>query len=104
MDIKLENIDYLSGNVRWIENELQEDMLLVAYPNNYILDMGWYKDRFIIYIIRDNEWRCPVVSYSTHNENKLMCLLKQAVQRVDEEAKKSTPYCGELWETETIDL
>lgn len=41
---------------------LKEDMFQVEYPNNYIIDVGWYSGvkKFIIYIIKDCNWEEPI--------------------------------------------
>jgi hypothetical protein len=48
------NIDFKGGDVKWNLFEdhitLTEDMLWVKYPN-FHLDVGWYQDTFILYIL-----------------------------------------------------
>lgn len=99
------NIDFLSGEVRWMETYLQEDMLQVHYPNNFLLDMGWYggEKQFIIQIIKDDEWGVPVVQYITKKEDRLQELLLQAVNRVEKESKTARTGYGNLWKTEVIE-
>lgn len=80
-------VDFLSGYVTWMENELQEDMLQVEYLNNYILDMGWYEDRYIISIIKDFEWGKPVARYMAQAADNLFELLAKAVGRIEQELK-----------------
>lgn len=104
MKTKWENVNFLSGDINWIESEPQEDMLQVKYPNNYILDMGWYTDRFIIYIVKDYMWSVTIVKYITKDKDSLFYLLKQAVERIEYESNKSKPYYGPLWKTEIINL
>lgn len=60
-------IDFKSGIVMHIENDfsnetLREDMLQVTFPENYILDVGWYGTMkgFIIFIIKNNDWENPI--------------------------------------------
>ena len=42
-------------------------MLLVEYPDNYILDLGWYgsSNGYIIYIIKNEDWENPVKKVHT---------------------------------------
>jgi hypothetical protein len=61
----LGDIDYKSGKIVFISDDfknLTEDMLLVEYPDNYILDLGWYgsSNGFVLYIIKDENWKKPV--------------------------------------------
>lgn len=79
------DIDFLSGQIAWCEEELQEDMLQVIYPNNYILDMGWYEGAksFIIYIIKDCDWDTPVAKYMVADRKYLRNVLVQAIDRVE---------------------
>lgn len=96
------DIDFLSGVIRFECYGLEEDMLQVDYPNNYVLDVGWYGDKFIIYIIRDYEWGVPVVKYITDKANALIKLLKDAVARIEVESHTKKSYYGSLWETEIV--
>ena len=75
-------IDFSPGIITWIENNKQEDMLQVLYPDNYILDMGWYEKIFRIYIIHDNDWVNPVFSYSVDNEDDLAEALSDCKERI----------------------
>lgn len=38
---------------------LKEDMLQLAYKN-YIIDVGFYSKRFILYVIKDRNWDIPM--------------------------------------------
>lgn len=78
-------VDFLSGKVTWMENVPQEDMLQVEYPNNFILDMGWYEDKYIISVIKDFEWSDPVARYATQDAEQLAELLAKAVERIKTE-------------------
>lgn len=97
------NIDFLSGEVAWQDDYLQEDMLQVRYPNNYILDVGWYEgaQKFIIYIVRDFEWGTPVAQYESKTKEGMMDFLAKAIKRIEHESHNGKPYYGTLWKTET---
>ena len=63
-----ENIDFKNGVVKHIETDfsresLREDMLQVAYDNDYLLDVGWYGSHngFIIHIIKNQDWEKPLL-------------------------------------------
>ena len=65
-------------------------MLQVVYPNNYVLDMGWYDaiNRYVIYIVKDFEWGVPVVKYSAETEDNIKALLKEAIEKTIQEDVK----------------
>ncbi len=44
-------IDFDTGKVIFLDATRKEDMLQVEYPNCFLLDMGWYQDRYIISVI-----------------------------------------------------
>ncbi|MBE6752783.1 MAG: hypothetical protein E7559_00265 [Ruminococcaceae bacterium] len=98
--------DFLSGEVVWLEECREEDMLQVRYPHNYTLDMGWYEGdgKYIIYIIKDHEWGVPVVRYSAESEEDMTVLLQQAAERIEHESQTNKTYYGGLWTTEEISL
>ncbi|MEY9092571.1 hypothetical protein [Paenibacillus sp. RC84] len=71
-----ENINFYPGIVKYNEykidsntvlhgdnDDLQEDMFFVKYPNNYALDVGWYlgTQSFLIFIVRNLNWDEPVL-------------------------------------------
>lgn len=46
------------------KSELVEDLLQVSYPNNFLLDVGWYPEysldgSFTVQVIKDGEWGTP---------------------------------------------
>ena len=104
--VMFSDIDFLSGDVRWLDGYKQEDMLQVVYPNNYVLDMGWYDgiNKYVIYIIKDFEWGVPVVEYSAKTEEDIKVLLKEAIEKIDYESKNSKSYYGGLWKTEIKEI
>lgn len=40
-------VDFGTGTVIFLDDTQKEDMLQVEYPNSFLLDMGWYQDRYI---------------------------------------------------------
>lgn len=93
--MKLENIDFKSGTLTYnefyidstisIEKQiayLGEDMLQAEYPDNYVLDVGWYhgpNGRFVIYVIKDYEWDKPALRKETRSLFRLEQYIQQAV-------------------------
>ena len=45
-------MDFDTGKVIFLDATRKEDMLQVEYPNCFLLDMGWYQDRYIISVIQ----------------------------------------------------
>lgn len=71
-------------DIKW----LSEDMLQVEYPNNYILDVGWYGKSFtlngvfIIYIIKNFKWESPVFKQEYKSVIELYGGMEIAINRV----------------------
>ena len=57
-------MDFGTGEIIFLDITQKEDMLQVEYPNCFLLDMGWYQDRYIISIIQNFDWTHPVQQYS----------------------------------------
>ncbi|WP_405079902.1 hypothetical protein ACI48J_19840 [Paenibacillus chitinolyticus] len=81
-----ENINFYPGLVKYNEykidnniilhgdnDDLQEDMFFVRYPNNYALDVGWYlgTQSFLIFIVRDLNWDEPILRKECFTYNEL---------------------------------
>ena len=83
-----EKTDFKSGIVTYKSNTLQEDILQVKYPHNFTLDMGWYSDKFIIYVIKDYMWDEPIAEYVTKNTEELSDVLSKAVNVIEQAYKR----------------
>ena len=70
-------IDFDTGKVIFLDATRKEDMLQVEYPNCFLLDMGWYQDRYIISVIHNFDWANPVQQYETTETNQLPKLLTE---------------------------
>ncbi len=80
-------VDFGTGTVTFLDDTRKEDMLQVEYPNGFLLDMGWYQNRYIISIIQNFDWAHPVKQYETAEENQLPALLTKAVRFVEKESR-----------------
>ena len=69
----------------WISHK----KLQVEYPNGFLLDMGWYQDRYTISIIQNFDWTHPVQQYETAERNQLPKLLTEAVRLVEKESQSA---------------
>ena len=76
-------VDFGTGTVTFLDDTQKEDMLQVEYPNGFLLDMGWYQDRYIILVIRDFDWAHPVKRYETADRDQLPALLTEAAHSVE---------------------
>ena len=82
-------MDFDTGKVIFLDATRKEDMLQVEYPNCFLLDMGWYQDRYIISVIHNFDWANPVQQYETTETNQLPALLMEAVYLVDKESRSA---------------
>ena len=82
-------MDFDTGKVIFLDATRKEDMLQVEYPNCFLLDMGWYQDRYIISVIHNFDWANPVQQYETTEKNQLPKLLTEAVGLVEKESRSA---------------
>ena len=82
-------IDFGTGKVIFLDATRKEDMLQVEYPNCFLLDMGWYQDRYIISVIHNFDWANRVQQYETTETNQLPKLLTEAVRLVEKESQSA---------------
>ena len=82
-------MDFDTGKVIFLDTTRKEDMLQVEYPNCFLLDMGWYQDRYIISVIHNFDWANPVQQYETTETNQLPKLLTEAVRLVEKESQSA---------------
>lgn len=82
-------IDFDTGKVIFLDATRKEDMMQVEYPNCFLLDMGWYQDRYIISVIHNFDWANPVQQYETTETNQLPKLLTEAVRLVEKESQSA---------------
>ncbi|WP_145035821.1 hypothetical protein [Paenibacillus sp. Y412MC10] len=77
-------------DIKW----LNEDMLQVAYPMEYTLDVGWYsksftlKGIFRICIVKEHRWDSPVYEQEYKSVSELYELMKIAIDRINELIKE----------------
>ena len=82
-------MDFGTGKIIFLDITQKEDMLQVEYPNGFLLDMGWYQDRYIIFVIHNFDWSHPVQQYETTETNQLPALLTEAVGLVETESRSA---------------
>ena len=82
-------MDFDTGKVIFLDATRKEDILQVEYPNCFLLDMGWYQDRYIISVIHNFDWANPVQQYETTETNQLPKLLTEAVRLVEKESQSA---------------
>lgn len=82
-------VDFGSGKVTFLDDTKKEDMLQVEYPNGFLLDMGWYQNRYIVSIIQNFDWEYLVKQYETAERKKLSTLLTKVVRFVEKESQSA---------------
>jgi len=100
--MKLSDLDYKNGEVRILSDLdftislldqidlLSEDIAQILYPNNYIIDIGWYplnmkisKNSFFkIFVIRSRDWEHPIKVIRIKTLKELKRSLKIEIDRV----------------------
>ena len=83
------HVDFGTGKIIFLDITQKEDMLQVEYPNGFLLDMGWYQDRYIISVIHNFDWANSVQQYETTETNQLPALLMEAVYLVEKESRSA---------------
>lgn len=72
--INLDNLsEYLSTSD---ESLLKEDMLQLEYKN-YVIDFGFYSNKFILYIIEDYNWENPIKKEYINNINNINSIINK---------------------------
>lgn len=72
--INLDNLsEYLSTSD---ESLLKEDMLQLEYKN-YVIDFGFYSNKFILYIIEDYNWENPIKKEYVNNINNINSIINK---------------------------
>lgn len=72
--INLDNLsEYLST---FDESLLKEDMLQLEYKN-YVIDFGFYSNKFILYIIEDYNWENPIKKEYVNNINNINSIINK---------------------------
>ena len=100
------SLDFLHGKITYDEfsslqnlsaehqlQNLKEDMLQVEYPNDFLLDVGWYpsfdtEGCFQVKIIKDFDWDFPILSLTSKSIESICSLLDLAQNKINEELKK----------------
>ena len=72
-------VEFGTGKVTYLDDTQKEDMLQVEYANGFLLDMGWYQNRYVIRIVQNFNWEHPVSRFETSDTAQLPALLEKAV-------------------------
>lgn len=75
------------------EDDLKEDLLQIEYPDELIIDAGWYpsfeKDgEFQVRVIKNSDWETPYFIKSGKSANELLNNLEEAIAICNEQIKK----------------
>jgi hypothetical protein len=63
---------------------LKEDLALIEFPNDVIVDVGWYPEfslagRFRVHVVRGHDWAQPAASASARTRRGLERALSRAI-------------------------
>ena len=71
------NLDDLSEYLITLDKSLlKEDMLQLEYKN-YIIDLGFYNNQFILHIIKDYNWENPIKKEYINNINDINIIINK---------------------------
>jgi hypothetical protein len=93
--IVFDDITHIDFSLKFEDNEdnLKEDLLQIEYPDELIIDAGWYpsfeKDgEFQVRIIKDGDWETPYFIKSGKSAGELFNNLEEAIAICNEQIKK----------------
>ncbi len=72
--------DSSGGIVKYSDTVLKEDMFQAEYPGGILLDVGYYQDRFKIYLIFEYDWEHPLAVYECESPEELLKFMQTAVK------------------------
>ena len=72
---------------------LKEDLAQIAYPNNILLDLGWYPSfdatgSFVLTLIKDENWDTPI-------EKSELCNIEELINSIEKLALKANDLSKE---------
>lgn len=70
------------------EFELTEDLVLIEYSENLMLDIGWYPEfsldgNLIVKVIKNKEWNKPIFEEMVYSNNQLLSAIKSALDVIE---------------------
>ncbi|MBS5111571.1 MAG: hypothetical protein KHZ15_02660 [Coprobacillus cateniformis] len=81
-----DSIDIKNGKITFCDASdcLKEDLFQVVYPNDVIVDVGWYNGvhGFIILVISSFDWENPVIEYVVRDEKKMLFILQKVIDKI----------------------
>lgn len=79
--------DFGNGKVKYHETYLCEDMLQVEFPDNILLDVGYYSGIFRIYVIKNYSWENPIMQYTYKHAEKSELYINDALKFIKSDIK-----------------
>lgn len=83
-----ESIDVKIGEIAFCDNGdyLKEDLFQIKYPNEIMVDVGWYQgvNGFIIFVIQSYDWENPVMKHVIHDEKEMLLNLQKIIDEICE--------------------
>ncbi len=64
-------------------DELKEDLAQVVFPNNVLLDVGWYPEfdesgSFVVVVVRGEDWSSPLFDRVCSDMDSLVSVISEA--------------------------
>jgi hypothetical protein len=93
--IAFDDITHIDFSLKFEDNQdnLKEDLLQIEYPDQSIIDVGWYpsfnkKGEFQIRIIKSGDWETPFFIKSGKSIDELYNFLEEAIAICNEQKEK----------------
>ena len=94
-DVSQGNVKYDNFNIDFTEpfeeqeENLLEDLFQIEFPNNYLIDLGWYPEyeingKIVLTLIKNYDWENPIYKYVGVSENELK-KSQVKIKKVDQE-------------------
>lgn len=77
-------INFKSGHITFLDQSdlLKEDILQVQYPDELLLDVGYYEKQYKIFVIKKLNWEKPVVKCKARNFDELLLKLQKIINEI----------------------
>ncbi|MCD2225463.1 hypothetical protein LAX75_11550 [Listeria cossartiae] len=77
-------LNFKNGDITFLDQSdlLKEDILQVQYPDDLLLDVGYYEKQYKIFVIKNLNWEEPTVVCVADNFNDLLCKLQKIINEI----------------------
>jgi hypothetical protein len=64
--------------------DLKEDLAQIEYPYDVTLDVGWYRDAFVVVVVYGSDWDRPALRVRAESLSALADELRAAIKFADD--------------------